>query len=129
MTNNYQTKQAIIIRRDLKMRRGKEIAQGSHASIAFLTRRLQSDGRIDLTSAQKEWLDSGFVKVVLQVQTETELLEIYNKSKIIGLEAHLITDSGFTEFHGIPTNTAVAIGPDYSEKIDSITGHLSLYYN
>ncbi|MGZ3423232.1 MAG: peptidyl-tRNA hydrolase, partial [Polyangiales bacterium] len=33
-------KQVIVVRRDLKMRRGKEIAQGSHASMAFLTERL-----------------------------------------------------------------------------------------
>ena len=32
-----RTKQVIAIRKDLKMRRGKEIAQGSHASMAFLT--------------------------------------------------------------------------------------------
>lgn len=29
-------KQVILIRKDLKMRRGKEIAQGAHASMAFL---------------------------------------------------------------------------------------------
>ncbi len=38
-------KQVIVIRKDLKMRRGKEIAQGSHASMEFLVdqirRRLQ----------------------------------------------------------------------------------------
>jgi len=36
------TKQVIVIRKDLKMRRGKEIAQGAHASIAFLTARFKS---------------------------------------------------------------------------------------
>ena len=36
-----QVKQVIIIRRDLKMRRGKEIAQGSHASIAFLLEKIK----------------------------------------------------------------------------------------
>ena len=34
-------KQAILIRKDLKMRRGKEIAQGSHASMAFLVEQLR----------------------------------------------------------------------------------------
>jgi peptidyl-tRNA hydrolase, PTH2 family len=124
------TKQAIVIRRDLKMRRGKEIAQGSHASMAFLTRRLEPNDlgfKIELSEAEVVWLDSSFVKVTLQVQTEEELLEVYEKAKAAGLEAHLITDSGKTEFNGVPMNTAVAIGPDWSEKIDEITGTLKLY--
>ena len=49
-------KQVIIIRKDLKMRRGKEIAQGSHASMAFLLNGgFKSD---DLT----EWLQTGQTK-------------------------------------------------------------------
>lgn len=40
---------------------------------------------------------------------------------------NLITDSGLTEFGGVPTKTVCAIGPDYDEKIDKITGHLKLY--
>ena len=35
-----KTKQIIIIRKDLKVRRGKEIAQGAHASMAVLTNNL-----------------------------------------------------------------------------------------
>lgn len=34
-----KTKQVIVMRTDLNMRKGKMIAQGSHASIAFLTRK------------------------------------------------------------------------------------------
>lgn len=36
-----EVKQVIVIRRDLGMRRGKEIAQGAHASMAWLRRRLK----------------------------------------------------------------------------------------
>jgi PTH2 family peptidyl-tRNA hydrolase len=38
----------------------------------------------------------------------------------------LIIDSGKTEFGGVPTKTCLAIGPDYSEKIDKVTGNLKL---
>jgi PTH2 family peptidyl-tRNA hydrolase len=41
-------KQVIVMRHDLKMRRGKQIAQGAHASMAFLTRRLQSRSSISM---------------------------------------------------------------------------------
>jgi len=41
-TNHYRTKQVIVMRKDLNMRKGKMIAQGAHASMAFLTSRTQS---------------------------------------------------------------------------------------
>ncbi len=124
------TKQVIVIRKDLKMRRGKEIAQGSHASMAFITRRLRphySFWEFELTKAETEWLNSSFAKVTVRVNSEEELLEVEKKAKEAELECHLITDSGRTEFDGVPTKTCLAIGPDYCDKIDEVTGHLELY--
>ena len=129
-------KQVIVIRKDLKMRRGKEIAQGAHASISFLTRRLEYKERLDQTHVYYEpsmshdeyvWLESGFTKITLQVNSEKELVEIYSAAREAGLQVHLITDSGKTEFDGVPTKTCLAIGPAKSEEIDKITGHLELY--
>lgn len=37
----YRTKQTIVVRKDLKMNRGKEIAQGAHAAMAWLTKYLK----------------------------------------------------------------------------------------
>ena len=72
------------------------------------------------------WLSGRFTKVVVRVDSEAELLEVYQKAKDAGLPCSLIQDSGATEFHGVPTYTAVAIGPDEAEKIDAITGQLKL---
>ena len=127
-------KQVIVIRKDLKMRRGKEIAQGSHASLAFLTRRIQKyeaqsdkakeplDFYFFMTDVEREWINGIFRKICLQAQSEEELLAVYEAAKEIGLEAHLITDAGITEFNGVSTHTAVGIGPDLDERIDTITG-------
>ena len=120
------TKQVIVMRNDLNMRKGKMIAQGAHASISFLTRRIKSSGKLKVSAAEQDWLDGSFAKVCVRVDSEEELLEIFNKAKVAGLEVHLITDSGKTEFHGEPTNTCLAIGPDVSSRIDKITGHLQL---
>lgn len=135
---NYPVKQMIVIRRDLKMRRGKEIAQGAHASIAWLSNRLsvQRDagyripGSIstnDFSRAELEWLGGSFAKVTVQVESEDELMAVYGAALRAGIIVNLITDAGATEFHGVPTKTCLAIGPDYSDKIDTVTKHLKLY--
>ena len=113
-------KQIIVIRKDLKMRRGKEIAQGSHAVMKATLENLD-DPRV------KEWLNGKFTKICVVVNSEEELLEVYNNAKNNGLISALITDSGLTEFNGVPTNTVVAVGPDCDEALKCVTGHLKLY--
>ena len=134
-------KQVIVIRRDLGMRRGKEIAQGAHASIAFLTARLfQLGGPAPLhpgddkllacaffTPVETEWLKGNFRKICCVVSSEDELRELAAKAVAAGLVCEVIEDTGLTEFGGVPTLTALAIGPDTDEKIDPVTGHLKLY--
>lgn len=125
------TKQVIVIRRDLRMRRGKEIAQGAHASTAWLAERviqgMNAVGSVELSEAERAWLDSSFRKVTVKVGSEAELLAVYEKSLEAGLVTHLITDRGLTEFGGVPTRTCLAIGPDYDDLIDPVTGDLELY--
>lgn len=106
------------------LRKGKMIAQACHASIAFLTRRLQNNE--PLTEIQKEWLSNSFTKICVGVDTEEELLEIAEKAKNMNVECHVITDNGTTEFNGIPTKTCLALGPDKAEILDKVSGHLKL---
>ena len=97
--------------------------------MSFITRRLQKYGQLSLancSNAERAWLTGSFAKVCCRVDSEEQLLEIYEKAQEAGLEVHLITDSGKTEFHGVPTNTCLAIGPDDADKIDLISGHLQL---
>ena len=120
-----------VVRKDLNMRKGKIAAQSCHSALSFLTRNGHWEGNTFISkppNAQevKEWMESSYKKIVVSVKSELELMEIHNKAQEAGLESHLIIDSGLTEFHGIPTPTVVAIGPNYSEKIDPITGHLEL---
>lgn len=127
-------KQVIVIRRDLGMRRGKEIAQGAHASMAWLTERL---GRLDsfppgffvlhLTEPQRAWVTGSFTKVTCKVSSLEELTELEVRARELGIAAHVITDAGRTEFGGVPTVTALAVGPDWSDLVDEVTGTLDLY--
>jgi peptidyl-tRNA hydrolase len=108
-----------------KLRTGKLIAQAAHASMAFLTNSIKSNN-FNFTEEQKLWINGIFTKICCYVENEEQLLEIYDKAKNAGLTVELIEDKGLTEFNNIPTKTALAIGPHYSEKIDPITGHLPL---
>lgn len=117
-----EIKQVIIIRRDLKMRRGKEISQGCHASLGAILH----NGKLKTNKDVKAWLKGPFTKICVRVESEEELLDIYEKAKAQKLNCSLIRDAGLTEFHGVPTLTAVAVGPGIPELIDKITGHLKL---
>ena len=123
-------KQVIVIRTDTDppMRKGKMVSQGCHSSIAFLTRRLQAGNDIkvkDLSKVEKEWISNGFTKICVRVDSEEDLHKIHAAALADGLESQIIKDHGKTEFKE-PTYTCLAIGPDYSSKIDKITGHLKL---
>lgn len=114
-------KQVIVIRRDLKMRFGKAVAQACHASSMFLA----DDhclGRGGPPPAEEAWLCGTRTKVVLAVSSEEDLLAVHDLAVKSGLRSSIVTDAGKTEFRGVPTRTAVAIGPDYSEAIDRVTG-------
>lgn len=118
-------KQVIVMRRDLNLSKGQMVAQGSHASIAFLTNLIKEyNGEpLPLSNAEKEWVYGTFYKICVGVSDEKELLDIGSKAVNEGLNVKYIQETaGFNE----PTFTCLAIGPDYSSKIDSITGHLKL---
>lgn len=127
-------KQVIVLRKDLGMRKGKMIAQGAHASmraiLAHATASHDADGNPQLVvqgpRAMHEWLSNRFKKIAVGVQSEEELVEIHAKAVAAGLPCALIRDSGKTEFGGVPTLTAAAVGPAAPREVDAITGHLGL---
>jgi PTH2 family peptidyl-tRNA hydrolase len=128
-------KQVIVVRKDLNMRKGKIAAQAAHASMAVLLNYgsyaaadgLVSEFRLDLTKpALNQWLSGAFTKVCVSVNSEQELLELCEKAQGLGFMHALITDSGKTEFNGVPTKTCAAFGPEWNDELDKLTGHLPL---
>lgn len=130
-------KQVIVMRKDLNMRKGKMVAQGAHASIAFLTSRLNIDhypsipgspavaDHFRLSHAEAEWIEGRFTKICVYVESEQALHDIKAAADEADVTCHLIQDAGLTEFTE-PTYTCLALGPDQASNIDPITGNLPL---
>ena len=112
------------------MRKGKMIAQGAHASLnAFLSRSwVDVDPQRILTplgGAAAAWFNGMHTKITVYVESEQELLRLCEEAERLLLPHYLVKDAGLTEFKE-PTYTALAIGPDESDKIDVITKGLPL---
>jgi len=126
-----KVKQVIIARRDLNLSAGKLAAQVAHASLgALLDEIRESKGdtvfKLKKKSAAYKWLAEDFTKVVLQVDSEAELIALYKLAKSKGLPCALIVDDGRTEVEP-GTATCLGIGPGFNNEIDKITGNLKLY--
>jgi PTH2 family peptidyl-tRNA hydrolase len=124
-------KQVIVVRKDLKMNKGKIAGQVAHASVGvltqFMTQTLKGEINFYPTKEIKKWLfDGSFVKIIVGCDSLQELIDLKLESNEKNIVNCLITDNGTTIFGGVPTVTCLAIGPDEESKIDEITGHLKL---
>ncbi|MHB1153912.1 MAG: aminoacyl-tRNA hydrolase [Eubacteriales bacterium] len=128
-------KQVIVMRKDLNMRKGKMVAQGAHASLGdilgMMSVKEMENSRIMTLEVEKgsffdRWINGGFTKICVSVNSESELIDIYDRAKKLNIPCVLIRDAGLTEFNGVPTFTCCAVGPDDEENVDKITGELSL---
>ena len=148
------TKQVIVFRKDLlkgpnAIRKGKFGAQVAHASLSSLLKlfniykqepvRLGLSGDVESKQVQykysvtfgentvlDDWLNVKFTKIVVSVDSDEELIALNKALDKTYIPHALITDAGLTEFHGVPTNTCLGIGPYVAEEIDKFTGNLPL---
>lgn len=115
-------KQVIVVRKDLKMRRGKEITQGSHASVtSYNNTHTVNPEMADF------WYAVGQRKITCSVNSLEELNAVCSNARNNLIRENTITDMGLTEFNGVPTVTCAAIGIDFAPEVDKITNNLKLY--
>lgn len=119
--SEFEYKQAIVLRADLRMSRGKVAAQAGHAAVSAA-----EEARKKYFRWWTAWLKEGQCKVALKAESEKELLEFEKRAKKLELPCALITDRGLTE---LPPNTVtcLGIGPAPSSEVDKITGKLDLF--
>ena len=113
-------KQAIVVRADLKMGKGKIAAQVAHASLSAA-----EEARDRRARWYEGWKAEGQAKIVLRGDSEASLRELLQKAKSAGLPASLIEDRGLTQLEP-GTVTCLGIGPAPDQDLDAITGKLKL---
>ena len=107
----------IVIRKDLNMSVGKTIAQACHASLGTYK-------KVKKSKIQR-WNLDGQKKVVLEVNSKRQLLDLYNRVKRKKIPCFLVEDAGLTELEP-GTITALGIGPVDEKEINKITGSMKL---
>jgi peptidyl-tRNA hydrolase, PTH2 family len=110
-------KQAILVRTDLKMSKGKLAAQVAHASVEAVL----NSSRFKVNP----WKNIGMKKIILKVEDQKELIKYQRLAKNEKLVASIIKDAGRTELKP-GTITCLGIGPDKEDKIDKITSKLKI---
>ena len=110
-------KQVILVRQDLKLPKGKLAVQVAHASVEAV---LRSEKAL-----VAKWRSEGMKKIVLEAKDLEELLQFQQEAKSLKLVNSLITDAGLTSV-APGTTTCLAIGRDFEERIDRITGKLKI---
>ena len=116
----FEYKQVIVFRSDLKLSKGKIAAQAGHAAVSAA-----EEAHKRHRSWWEAWLYEGQRKIAVKVKNEKELLELEKQANELALPNALIVDRGLTE---IPpdTITCLGIGPAPAELIDRLTGKLPL---
>jgi len=112
-------KQAIIIRSDLGMGKGKLAAQSSHASLSAY-KKCERENPEDA----REWEEEGQKKIVLKVGSEEELLALYERMKK-EIPCALIRDAGHTQVEP-GSITCFGAGPAEESLINKYTKELKL---
>lgn len=110
----------VAVRRDLEMGKGKIAVQVGHATIT-----VSEEAKRQRPDWWKQWFNEGQRKVVVKVNSESELRDIMRDAEELGLPTAIIQDSGLTQVEP-GTATCVGIGPAPAELIDKITGMLPL---
>lgn len=108
-------KQVIVVRKDLKLKKGKLAAQVAHAAILAYEK----------SRYKREWKKEGQKKIVVFCKDEKELLLLKKEAEEEKLPIALVIDAGLTHLKR-GTKTCLGMGPATEEKIDRITGKLKL---
>jgi peptidyl-tRNA hydrolase, PTH2 family len=120
MCDGFEYKQALIVRLDLKIGRGKIAVQCAHAAVTAA-----EEARLRFPEWWRHWMDEGQAKIALKVPDLDAIMKLENEAKVRHFPFHLVRDKGLTQVQP-GTITCLGVGPAPSHVLDSLTGDLPL---
>jgi PTH2 family peptidyl-tRNA hydrolase len=75
---------------------------------------------------RSDWKGQGQKKVILQADGESQLFELAERADTKHLPHAVVRDAGHTQLDP-GTVTTLAVGPAEDDRVDTVTGDLSLY--
>ena len=116
---NDEVTMYVVVRNDLKLTKGKLVAQTGHA--VHLALRTEDPH----PSHRTHWENGSYAKIALKVESEEALDQLAKALREAGIPHAVVTDEGRTE---IPPNTKTALGiaPRPRSHLQPFVGHLKL---
>jgi PTH2 family peptidyl-tRNA hydrolase len=111
----------VLIRSDLRMKPGKIASQVIHAALGACYQTLDREITVKF---MKESLERRII--CLKVEDEEKMLEIQEEMQKLKMNTFIQVDLGFTQVPSL-SKTAMAIGPDYTDKFSGLFKNLALY--
>lgn len=119
----HNTKQAIIVRKDLGLRKGKFAALVARASMKFIVDNNESERKdelyVKLSNEEVNWLASA-IPVIFVVDSQLDLENLIFQAKMAGVNVHTIFSNADSKVEE-KTILCTAIGPDEDEIINQLT--------
>jgi peptidyl-tRNA hydrolase len=120
-------KQVIVVRKDLKLRKTELASQVATASMGFLLENNESERNdvinVRLSNEEAMWLNGSFEKDIVCVDSEDDLKDLIFKAEMEGIGVYSVRGKTTGKFDDT-TIMCAALGPDDSNVIGHITGHL-----
>jgi PTH2 family peptidyl-tRNA hydrolase len=114
-------KQVMVVRKELKMGKGKIAAQCCHASLGAYRVALRQN-----PAYVKAWQWRGQAKIAVSVEGEETLFAIQEAARTAGIPTYLVEDAGHTQVDP-GTRTVLGLGPAPVHMLDAITGREGAY--
>ena len=120
-------KQVIVVRKDLRLKRGKIASLAAHAAMQFIIDNNESERpdelQVKLSQQEIQWLKSSSTKDIVGIDSHDALSSLVLRAELNGVNVYSVFDKSCKPDE-IPQLLCAAFGPDEEDQIAEIIGSL-----